>query len=197
MLRSPVRSRKIHDIESVKSLNPAAGDKGLTNFCVSSRSRRAAGHMTTDNSLLGDLESAISGGSSERRSEMLRRITDLYVAAAPTIGDAKAAVFDDVFAHLMRRSRRRRCSSSASAWPRSTRAGAADPAARRGRLDRRCGSRWLQVRAPLVRADRDQNRLRDRPSAPKHRSESERSSRPRRAAGSAAPARCRPRPCAR
>src|SRR5438876_9999538 len=58
--------------------------------------------MSTDNSLLGDLESAISGGSSERRSEMLRRITDLYVAAAPTIGDAKAAVFDDVFAHLMR-----------------------------------------------------------------------------------------------
>src|SRR5260370_14356190 len=58
--------------------------------------------MTTDNSPLGDLESAISGGSSERRSEMLRRITDLYVAAAPTIGDAKAAVFDDVFAHLMK-----------------------------------------------------------------------------------------------
>jgi uncharacterized protein (DUF2336 family) len=58
--------------------------------------------MTTDNSLLGDLESAISGGSSERRSEMLRRITDLYVAAAPTIGDAKAAVFDDVFSHLMK-----------------------------------------------------------------------------------------------
>src|SRR5260370_40333552 len=58
--------------------------------------------MTTDNSPLGDLESAISGGSSERRSEMLRRITDLYVAAAPTIGDQKAAVFDDVFAHLMK-----------------------------------------------------------------------------------------------
>jgi uncharacterized protein (DUF2336 family) len=58
--------------------------------------------MTTDNSLLGDLESAISGGSSERRSEMLRRVTDLYVAAAPVIGDEKAAVFDDVFAHLMK-----------------------------------------------------------------------------------------------
>jgi len=58
--------------------------------------------MATDNSLLGDLETAIQGGSSERRSEMLRRVTDLYVAAAPQISEQKAAVFDDVFAHLMK-----------------------------------------------------------------------------------------------
>lgn len=31
---------------------------------------------------------------------MLRRVTDLYIAAAPMIGEEKAAVFDDVFAHL-------------------------------------------------------------------------------------------------
>ena len=57
---------------------------------------------TAQPSLLGDLESAIRGGSSERRGEMLRRITDLFVSAAPQLSDKQAGVFDDVFAHLIK-----------------------------------------------------------------------------------------------
>jgi uncharacterized protein (DUF2336 family) len=56
--------------------------------------------MTTQPSLLGDLESAIQSGSGERRTAVLRQITDLFVAAAPRITDAQAGLFDDVFEQL-------------------------------------------------------------------------------------------------
>jgi len=53
-------------------------------------------------SLLAELEAAIAGGSSERRAEMLRKITDLFVETAPRVSDAQAGVFDDVFEQLTR-----------------------------------------------------------------------------------------------
>ena len=53
-------------------------------------------------SLLAELEAAIAGGSSERRAEMLRQITDLFIETAPRVSDAQAGVFDDVFEQLTR-----------------------------------------------------------------------------------------------
>jgi len=58
--------------------------------------------MDSAPSLLGELEAAIQGGSSERRAEMLRRVTDLFVVTAPRISEAQTGVFDDVFEQLTR-----------------------------------------------------------------------------------------------
>ena len=52
-------------------------------------------------SLLGELEAAIQGGSSERRTAMLRQVTDLFLGT-PNVTDAQVEVFDDVFAHLIK-----------------------------------------------------------------------------------------------
>lgn len=52
-------------------------------------------------SLLGELEAAIQSGSSEKRTDMLRRITDLFIGT-PNINDAQVGVFDDVFEHLIK-----------------------------------------------------------------------------------------------
>jgi len=57
---------------------------------------------TTPPSLLGELEAAIQSGSSEKRAEMLRRITDLFVDNAPRVNDEQVGVFDDVFEHLIK-----------------------------------------------------------------------------------------------
>jgi len=58
--------------------------------------------MDSAPSLLGELEAAIQGGSSERRAEMLRRVTDLFVVTSPRISEAQTGVFDDVFEQLTR-----------------------------------------------------------------------------------------------
>jgi uncharacterized protein (DUF2336 family) len=58
--------------------------------------------MESQPSLIAELEAAIQGGSSERRSAMLRRVTDLFVSSAPHVTDAQAGVFDDVFEHLIK-----------------------------------------------------------------------------------------------
>ena len=57
---------------------------------------------TAPPSLLGELEAAIQGGSAEKRAEMLRRVTDLFVSTAPRVTEAQSGVFDDVFEHLIR-----------------------------------------------------------------------------------------------
>ena len=57
---------------------------------------------TTPPNLLGELESAIQNGSSEKRIDMLRRIADLFVDTAPRITEEQAGVFDDVFEHLIK-----------------------------------------------------------------------------------------------
>ena len=57
---------------------------------------------TAPRSLLDELESAIQSGSSERRAEMLARITDLFVDNAPRVNDEQVGVFDDVFEYLIR-----------------------------------------------------------------------------------------------
>jgi|RhiMethySRZTD1v2_1073278.scaffolds.fasta_scaffold31457_4 uncharacterized protein (DUF2336 family) len=57
---------------------------------------------TAPRSLLDELEAAIQSGSSERRSEMLGRITDLFIDNAPRVNDEQVGVFDDVFEYLIR-----------------------------------------------------------------------------------------------
>jgi len=66
---------------------------------------------TAPRSLLDELESAIQSGSSERRAEMLARITDLFVDNAPRVNDEQVGVFDDVFEYLIREIESRRCCS--------------------------------------------------------------------------------------
>ena len=57
---------------------------------------------TTSSSLLAELEAAIHGGSAEKRAEMLRRVTDLFVSTAPRVTEAQNWVFDDVFEQLIK-----------------------------------------------------------------------------------------------
>ena len=53
-------------------------------------------------SLLGELETAIQNGSSEKRIDMLRRVADLFVDTAPRMTGPQTGVFDDVFEQLTR-----------------------------------------------------------------------------------------------
>src|SRR4051812_38858404 len=57
---------------------------------------------TTPSSLLTELEAAIEGGSSEKRIDMLRRMTDLFVETAAHVSGEHTGVFDDVFEQLIR-----------------------------------------------------------------------------------------------
>ncbi|MBS0245772.1 MAG: DUF2336 domain-containing protein [Proteobacteria bacterium] len=55
------------------------------------------------NSLLGDLEDALTTGTPERRTETLRRVTDLFLGQADRLNDEQVRVFDDVLVHLINR----------------------------------------------------------------------------------------------
>jgi uncharacterized protein (DUF2336 family) len=59
--------------------------------------------MSAPQSLIVELEDAINSGSSERRVETLRRVTDLFLNDADHLNDAQVAVFDDVLCHLIKR----------------------------------------------------------------------------------------------
>jgi uncharacterized protein (DUF2336 family) len=53
--------------------------------------------------LVADLEQAVRGGSSERRVEMLRKMTDLFLSDADRLNEQQVKVFDDVLVRLMER----------------------------------------------------------------------------------------------
>jgi uncharacterized protein (DUF2336 family) len=53
-------------------------------------------------SLAPEIEDVLAGGDMARRSEMLRKITDLFVAHADALGEAHVAVFDEVILRLSR-----------------------------------------------------------------------------------------------
>jgi len=57
--------------------------------------------MSSALSLIDELEGALQRGSSERRTEVLRRVTDLFVDAAPRYTEEQTQLFDDVMGHLM------------------------------------------------------------------------------------------------
>ena len=51
--------------------------------------------------LIAELEDALKDGSSERRVETLRRITDLFLNDADRLNEQQVRVFDDVLVHLI------------------------------------------------------------------------------------------------
>jgi uncharacterized protein (DUF2336 family) len=59
--------------------------------------------MTTNNSLIAELEEAINSGSQSKRVETLRRVTDLFLHGADRLNEAQIGVFDDVLIHLIQR----------------------------------------------------------------------------------------------
>jgi uncharacterized protein (DUF2336 family) len=56
---------------------------------------------STETSLLDDLDVALQGGSSDKRVDILKRVTNLFVTDAPRLNDAQVDVFDDVLCHLI------------------------------------------------------------------------------------------------
>jgi uncharacterized protein (DUF2336 family) len=61
--------------------------------------------MTTAPSavLIAELEGAVKGGSSARRIQMLRQVTDLFLSDADRLNEAQIGVFDDVLVRLIER----------------------------------------------------------------------------------------------
>jgi uncharacterized protein (DUF2336 family) len=51
--------------------------------------------------IISEVESALSGASSEKRTDILRRVTDLFVAASDNCSEAQADVFDGVMGQLV------------------------------------------------------------------------------------------------
>jgi uncharacterized protein (DUF2336 family) len=51
--------------------------------------------------LIAELELAVQGGSSERRLQMLRQVTDLFLSDADRLNENQIGVFDDVLVRLM------------------------------------------------------------------------------------------------
>ncbi|MBX6326986.1 MAG: DUF2336 domain-containing protein [Pseudolabrys sp.] len=58
--------------------------------------------MVAPASLIPELEEVLQHGSVERRAELLRRITDLFLERAPRLNQAQVALFDDVMNSLIR-----------------------------------------------------------------------------------------------
>jgi hypothetical protein len=56
--------------------------------------------VVAQQSLIADLENAITAGSSEQRVNTLRRITDLFLVSADDYSDDQVDVFDDVISRL-------------------------------------------------------------------------------------------------
>lgn len=53
-------------------------------------------------SLVGELEDALSSGAADKRTETLRRVTDLFLGDADRLNEEQIAVFDDVLMHLIK-----------------------------------------------------------------------------------------------
>jgi uncharacterized protein (DUF2336 family) len=59
--------------------------------------------MSAPQSLIAELEDAIKSGSSDRRVETLRRVTDLFLNDADRLNEEQIGLFDDVLCHLIKR----------------------------------------------------------------------------------------------
>jgi uncharacterized protein (DUF2336 family) len=55
----------------------------------------------TSTALIAELEGAVKGGSPERRLQMLRQVTDLFLSDADRLNENQIGVFDDVLVRLM------------------------------------------------------------------------------------------------
>jgi uncharacterized protein (DUF2336 family) len=56
--------------------------------------------MAADFAFINEIEGAVANGSGDRRGEMLRRVTDLFIVGAGRFSEAEVALFDDVIARL-------------------------------------------------------------------------------------------------
>jgi uncharacterized protein (DUF2336 family) len=56
--------------------------------------------MSVDLKFIGEIENAVANGSVGRRAEILRRVTDLFIAGATRLSDEDVALFDDVIMRL-------------------------------------------------------------------------------------------------
>lgn len=54
-----------------------------------------------DSSLFDDLDEVLRHGSPDKRVDMLRRVTDLFLSDADRLNDEQIGVFDEVLAHLI------------------------------------------------------------------------------------------------
>jgi uncharacterized protein (DUF2336 family) len=57
--------------------------------------------MSQAASVIEELEDVLAAGSSDRRTEILRRVTDLFLGNAEKFNHEQVGVFDDVLAHLI------------------------------------------------------------------------------------------------
>jgi len=57
--------------------------------------------MSQAASFIEELEDVLAAGSSDRRTEILRRVTDLFLGNAENFNHEQVGVFDDVLAHLI------------------------------------------------------------------------------------------------
>jgi hypothetical protein len=57
--------------------------------------------MSQAASVIEELEDVLAAGSSDRRTEILRRVTDLFLGNAKSFSHEQVGVFDDVLAHLV------------------------------------------------------------------------------------------------
>src|SRR5690242_10324760 len=58
--------------------------------------------MSQAASVIDELEHVLAAGSSDRRTEILRRVTDLFLGNANGFNTEQVGLFDDVLAHLIR-----------------------------------------------------------------------------------------------
>ena len=57
--------------------------------------------MSQTASVIEELEDVLAAGSSDRRTGILRRVTDLFLGNAENFNHEQVGVFDDVLAHLI------------------------------------------------------------------------------------------------
>src|SRR4029078_12145269 len=57
--------------------------------------------MSQTSSVIEELQDVLGAGSSDRRTEILRRVTDLFLGNAENFNHEQVGVFDDVLAHLI------------------------------------------------------------------------------------------------
>src|SRR5215471_21588707 len=58
--------------------------------------------MSQSASVIDELEDVLSAGSSDRRTEILRRVTDLFLGNSENFNNEQVGLFDDVLAHLIK-----------------------------------------------------------------------------------------------
>ena len=56
--------------------------------------------MSVDPKFIGEIENAVANGPVGGRAEILRRVTDLFIAGASRLSDEDVALFDDVITRL-------------------------------------------------------------------------------------------------